>query len=384
MKRYLRFLVLLAGVVWWLAGCTPGPGGQPSPTSVAAPAPLPKATSTPVPTDPPYTGRPFRILFLHAGSLWLYEAGGSRQPLSAEPPGWTVSEYAASPDGKSAAYIALRDGGRDGVVRLLRLADGSTRDLVGRGDAYLETGLRWLDEGHLAYVRERRVVGESAAVFEADTLANHRVLDLAGGEDKAVPESVDLSQSPDGRYWATCVISYEIEGNCRYSLQERATGAQWPLVSHKVGGGLLGWSADSAYLYFLVQFGPPAIYPQVLLVNAATRTERLLSLADKIALAAAWAPSRDEIAFVECPTGASSGSQGCLLRFSSPAGLETAPAIRLAARISPNRLAWTPDGERLVLAGVGGAVWSLRRDGSDLRLLVEDAQQVSVLNSREN
>ncbi len=405
-----RFCYALFLVIAWLSGCMSqtAPASPPASPRISVPPPyvapatatlpptathtaVPPPTSTPPPTAtyPPYVDRPFTVVFLRDGNLWLSEiGGGGERQLTTEPADWPVNEYAISPRCDRIAYIVYKGPpAPDALVKQVLIPSGTVNVLTGENDPCIEYSLGWLDQDHITFaLSEFPASGhEKDPSFQiCQPSFHHLVVNLATGQRTFVPESLLLSQSPNGRYWLTCSRGYVYEGPCHYKLQDLRTGQQWPIAQSIGWGGFIGWSPDSQYMLFTAYIDPEDITCQLFVIDAATRQEHAITPPNKTVSSswspASWSPDGRTIAFEQCDVDGLTRSN-CALWLVNRDGTQARP---IPTHLSGNVLGWTPDGSRLVIFNDNhesrpSVVWSVRLDGTDLRPVVWYASLPQVL-----
>lgn len=367
---------------------SPMPVSPPPPSSTPTPSPVP----SPTPIYPAYAGAPFTIIFLRAGNLWLAEVGGgSERQLTAESTDWPVTDFAISPEGDRVAYVIYRGPpSLDAVVKQVQISSGRVSVLAGENDQCSEYGVKWLDATHIAFRFQEYAVQEhsDSSCFPEDVQREHVVLDLTTGERTSVPESLHLSQSPNGRYWLTCSCNYTYECSCQYVLHDLVTGQDTPVAENLDWANFLGWSPDAQSMLFTTGSGLAMDHPvlQLAIIDVATRETRVITPDDRVVTSAAWSPTGRVLAFTQCQSDDDSSfpSMTCILWLADQQGANLQP---IPVGIPPTYvsaamcLTWTPDGSRLVFALPGPApnthaIWTVRLDGTDLRPIVIDADHV--------
>ncbi len=353
---------------------TPPPTATPRPTETPPPTPTPKLY--PTPEWSPYEDEPFTIVFQRCGELWLSEVGGQgERPLTnegmgtSETPCLGVSSFDVSPSGRFIAY-AVNDQCTS-FVKVVNVLDGSTRLFSPVSESYgvIDYGLSgpqaWWDETHVAYY----VGGKDTT----SRLVELVIVDLETEQRTTEPVSAIQWPSPDGRY----VLS-------GLQLHDRETGEQWEVIGEDRRAIFLGWSPAGRLMLFSV------IYEEeesevgkeiewLLVVDAETQEQRLISSEDKVAhgLSAAWSPDGQTIAYMQCdPPRTGCGNPELWL--TSPDGTNR-HRIPMEESIHCTQLSWTPDGSRLVFETTREpSIWSVRLDGTDLRPIA-DGQNPRVL-----
>jgi WD40-like Beta Propeller Repeat len=363
----------------------------PTPTSTVTPVPsltpTPSPSPTPTATYPPYADTPFTLLFIRDGNLWLSEIGGSgKRQLTHEPADWPVTEYAISPSCDRIAYIPYKGPPEaNALIKQVALSSGVVSVLTGEEDAYIEYGVGWIDDQHLTFVLSEFLVAGRPPTGNVSEPFHHLIMDLNSGQRTLIPESLNFSPSPDGRYWLTCSMYYVYEGDCKYQLEDRETSERWPVAQSKGWGSLIGWSPDSRQMLFSAYHDPGDYTVQLMLVDTATRRERLVTPTNKTAMSAAWSPDGRIIAYTECGLGEDGFSR-------KDCSLQLLDLINDQTRTIPIEfpfdsahdlisLAWTTDGSRLILSSNDEAsgIWSIQLDGTDLRPVVSQGSAPKAL-----
>jgi len=376
-----------------LATPTVMPTETPLPTPTSSVTPLPSLTPTPFPspmptaTYPPYADAPFALLFIRDGNLWLSEIGGSgERQLTHEPADWPVTEYAIAPSCDRVAYVPYKGPPEaNALIKQVILPSGDVGVLTGEEDAYIEYGVGWVDDDHLTFVLSEFLVEGRPPTGDVSEPFHHLIMDLNSGQRTLIPESLNFSPSPDGRYWLTCSMYYVYEGDCKYQLQDRVTGQKWPVAQTKGWGSLIGWSPDSRQMLFSAYQQPGDNTTQLMLVDTAARDERLITPDDRTVISAAWSPDSHVIAYTECSLGEDGFTRrNCSLHLFDHTNDQTRIIpikFPLDTTLDPMFLEWTEDGSRLVLSSQNEAVgiWSVRADGTDWRPVVSRGSAPQVL-----
>jgi len=359
---------------------TPLPTQTLQPTRTVAPTLTPSAIPSPQPSrtaaPPPYNGEPFSTVFLRDGNLWLAETGGDGEgQLTTEPAEWPIHWFDVSPDCERIAYIPYQGPPTlDALVKQVHIPTGSSSVLTGEGDPYSEYDVKWLDDTHIAFrLQEQLVAGHDKTAWEDLEPFHHIILNLTTGERTFVPESLDLSQSPDGRYWLTCSREYVYEGACQYRLHDLLTNEQWSIAEGVGWGEFLAWSPDSQLLLFNAYEDPSDSTVQLVVVDVVTREERTVTQDDRMVAAASWSPDGQTIAFAQCSI------EACTLQLVNRDG-SGSRMIPTETAIAAASIAWTPSGARLVFTRQDEpGIWSIKIDGTDLRVVVSEGVQPQVL-----
>ncbi len=397
------FACILATLVIFLTGCTSQPAPvspietssvslipTPTPLKVVRPSPIPLPSPTPsplpspTPTSPPYSDTPFTVVFLRSGNLWASEIGGiGERQFTTEPIDWPVYWFDVSPQCDKIAYIVYQGPPTiDAFIKQVNISTGAVSVLAGQNDPYSECEVKWLDDNHIAFqLQEGSVSGfeKSPTIWAGLEPFHHIVVDLTNGERTFVPESLVLTQSPNGRYWLTCTkVNPYGEGGCRYKLQDRTTGKQWPIFQDLDWVGFVTWSPDSQFMLFIETPGfSTETYTRLRVMNAATREEETIVRTDKFVSTVSLSADGRTIAFSQCDSQSAGSRSSCVLSLVSSDGTN-AQEIPIDLNDAVLNLSWTPDDSRLVFSQEGSKptmsnVWSVRTDGTDLRPIILNA-----------
>lgn len=285
------------------------------------------------------------------------------------------------------------DPSRDALIKLVQISTGQVSVLTGENDQCSEHSVKWLDATHLAFKVSEYAVEEHSdrSCFpEGGPLWTYVIFDLTTGERMSSPPALDLSQSPNGRYWVTCSscsAGYVYECACQYVLRDLVTGQVTDVTETLEWPSFLGWSPDSQLMLFSTGSGketPPVV--QLVIIDVTTHETRVITPDDRAVSSAVWAPTGQSLAFIQCQPADDSPSspQACTLWTGDQYGANLQP---IPAEIAPSSggparcLTWTPDGAHLVFAQSGLAlnthtIWTVRRDGTDLRPIVVDAYHI--------
>lgn len=363
------------------------PTDTPTLTSTPTRTPIPTTTPTSTPTPGPYTDAPFSLVFVRNDDLWITEVGSAvERQLTDEPLGWEILDFAVSPDGKRAAYILREPATLDAMIKVVDLKSGSIEVVIGEGDVVSEGGLRWLDAEHLAYVRGEFCVQGREGCYEAVFAGedhpefDHLIISLSDGTITHVPHSHALYWSPDGRFELTCYRGgYVYEGPCPYILRDRSTGETWQVTTDEEWAGFMNWWPDDrTMLFYVCKNGPEQC--DIVLIDVATLERRPLRAAE------AW---RSPSEVIYSPDGHTIAYQWCewIDDQTVQCGFDVIEADGTSRRqINPpddlyrraQMLSWSPDGTRIIFCELiqpgytDRNIWSVRVDGTDLRLLVSN------------
>jgi len=361
---------------------------RPTDTSITKPtlthAPTPTVTIAPTVTISAYTGSPFSIVF-NDGNLWLKEIGSElERQLTHEPEGWFINQFAINHTGDQIAYLALKRDVDivDGMIKLVDLQTGEVRPLLGMGDGLIENRLKWLDQTHLAfsyegfgaYPMETPLPPPAPEVYHPFF---YSVFDLTTGETKPMPQAVDISQSPDGRYLLTCTSSYHYEPDCEFRLHDLTTN-QIELVAEDTNfGWFRGWSSDSQWMLFENALYGEVTNQKYMIVNAHSLNSTWALGTGQACDSTAWAFQSAVFACTVCE-----GEKGCQVRFYGPDGFQARPPISLPGQYY--LVSWTPDDTRLLLYSEAHTLWVINADGTGLQQVFRNVVDWAVLPTGNN
>jgi hypothetical protein len=348
-------------------------------TASATLAPTSTLTFTPTGTLAPYTGKPFTIIF-NNGNLWLAEIGGTlERQLTHEPEGWSIQHFDINRRGDKIAYVTLkRDPDiADGMIKQVDVRTGEVYPLIGMDDALIEQHLKWLDDTHLAFTYQH------FSDYHIDTPTTpippssynpgyYSVFDLTSGKINNISQAVSISQSPDGRYFVTCISSYSYEPDCRFRLQDTATNQTQAVAEDTNFGQFQGWSADSQWMLFEnATYGAQTDH-KYLIVDPVSRLGTWVQMPGRACNATAWALQSAVVACSACEN-----EQACQIHFWGPDGKQAKPSISLPKPFQI--LSWTPDDTRLLLFPEDHTLWIINTDGTGLQQIFGNVIHWSVL-----
>jgi len=371
------------------------------------------------------------MVFLRDGDLWLSEIGGEgERRLTDEPAGWSITEYAVSPVCDRIAYIPRRQDARDAVIKQVNLGDGKVSVLVGPDDRASEYGMRWLDQDHLLFRRSFFAIIVDLRVHEFANVdgynlwqsddgryqvvcfacaqgypyecgCSYRLRDQETGGEWHIAKDVEwgifLGWSSDNE-WALFTSSahrslhetrliavHTVTRSARAITPEDKT-VLWPQ-----------WSPDRRHIAFTmcerVVDERREIWVDEWMQNCdlwsidpdGSNARLVLDGRDEVhILFASWSPDGQTLAFHQCDAAEREYPilRHCVLGLVKQDGSE--PMVILDNVPLAREVQWHPDGSRLVFATPTDDpntldVWSVRRDGTDLRPIVTDAQDAQLL-----
>lgn len=347
-------------------------------------APTPTITMAPTITMSAYTGSPFSILF-NNGNLWLKEIGGEpERQLTHETEGWFINQFAINHAGDRIAYIALKRDVHivDGMIKLVDLQTGEVRPLFGMGDGLIENRLKWLDQTHLAFSYEEFGAYPMETPIPPPAPEGYHpyyysVFDLTTGKTKPVPQAVDISQSPDGRYLLTCTSSYFYEPDCEFRLHDLTTNRIVPVAEDTNFGWFRGWSSDSQWMLFENALYGEGADQKYMIVNAYSLNSTWALGTGQGCDSTAWAFQSAVFACTVCEV-----EKGCQIRFYGPDGFQARPPISIPGQFF--LVSWTPDDTRLLLYPEAHTLWLINADGTGLQQVFGNVINWAVLPNGSN
>lgn len=263
------------------------------------------------------------------------------------------------------------------MIKLVDLRTGEVRPLFRMGDGLIENRVKWLDQTHLAfsyedfgaYPMETPLPPPAPEVYHPYF---YSVFDLTTGETKPVPQAVDISQSPDGRYLLTCTSSYHYEPDCEFRLHDLTTNHIEPVAEDTNFGWFRGWSSDSKWMLF-----ENALYGEVtdqkyLIVNALSLNSTWALGTGQPCNSTAWAFQSAVFACAVCE-----GEKGCQVRFYGSDGFQARSPITLPGQYY--LVSWTPDDTRLLLYPEDHTLWLINLNGTDLQQVFGNVIDWAVL-----
>jgi WD40 repeat protein len=293
--------------------------------------------------------------YVSAGELWLWQDDAAR-PLGAG----NVREVYWAPDGHRLAWWAGAPAGgtaQGGVLGVYDLTAGTRREFS-LGDA--PSALRWMPDGQVAYA----LPGQVPALLDPRT-----------GQQEPLPVASLGVWSPDGKR-----IAYVRDGSLY--VYDPATGQEQALAVAPVGVGTAGlsvlpdvaWSPRGDWIACDLASGDRAWMG--LVASVSSRPVSALDLLETFEgqpagrLQFAWSPDGARLAVLTSDPHL--GQQPVVLYLASmflcegnaaPVGRpEWQKVLELEPVTQTVRLAWSPDGKRVILAA-GSGVWEVTTVG---------------------
>lgn len=257
-----------------------------------------------------------------------------------------------SPDGSEIAYARYKDsewcglGGHNWDVFVTRIDGSHTRRLT--RDKGPDSSPIWSPDGERILFSSHNCDDGNLCIMNADG-SGVRALpwDYVGSNPWA-------SWSPDGRRLA--LFGQPPDISPKYMLfVAMADGSNLTRIMQTEAVATPSWSPDGDYLVFVSDADRS--------VHVASADGEIVRKIDDLgASQALWSPNRSEILVYS----------GRNTRIMSPEGLllSSWPARGLV-------VAWSPDGLKIAFSDEEGTVWTVNRDGTDLRVLVDSGELVS-------
>ncbi len=295
-----------------------------------------------------------------------------------------------SPDGSEIAYARYKESGWCGIgghnwdVFVTRIDGSHTRRLT--RDKGPDSSPIWSPDG-------KRILFSSNCTPGTDDSALC-IMNADGSGVRALPwdyvgHNPWASWSPDGRRLALFAQPPDISPE--YMLYvAMADGSGLTRIMQTEGIATPSWSPDGNHLVFISGCG---LYSGVgceerkrdrgtlSVYVASVDGENVRKIDDIAASQALWSPNGSEILVLDGRSGSRS-----IARIMSPKGLllsswpVISKEVRWATGIRPSGglvVAWSPDGSKIVFSDGEGTVWTVNRDGTDFRFLVDSGQLVS-------
>ena len=397
MKRRLAILLLFIAI----SGCglsstqefatlTPHPPA-PSLSLTITPRVLPTLTSSPelslTATFPPYTGKPFPVVFTRKGNLWIANIGESitERQLTFGPQEMRIIDFDVSPDGTRIAYIPYQLEPLNALIKLIDITTGNTSVILGENDPFSETRVVWLDNKTIAYKNQDQMV-PTFTTERVEIITTYIVYDLATKKQLGITDFLYIRPSPNQRFWLGC--SGGVAGCGWYTLQDLVNGKQYKLEGDTKLGGFMGWSPDSRSMLFNTVSSPDVCRSQLITVDAETLEHKTITAEDENVWNASFSPTgnllfyeRKERTDLEpCKSGEVD------YRVLDLDNQQTYD-IPTDFQIDFWYFSWTPDGKRLLFFpngrsnGYENELWSMDLNGAHLQPILANVEDFKVLES---
>jgi len=361
----------------------------PTPFITFTPSPIPAATLSPeprrTPTFPPYTGEPFSIVFTRNRNIWIAEIGQEtvERQLTFEPEPMRVISFDVSPDQTRIAYIPYQLEPLNSLVKLVEIATGETRVILGKDDPFSETRVIWLDNTKIAY-KNQDSLASSFVKQRVNNITTFIVYDVDREAQVQVTRYHYLLPSPNQQIWLGCY--YGAEGCGHYFIQYAGSSTRYNLERGMELGWFLGWSPDSQYLLFNTVTSPDVCRSQLILIHVKTLEAKLITPNDQNVWDASLSPSGN-LLFYKQSEIADLGlcKSGKLDYWLMDLKNQAVQEILVEFKKDVWEFNWTPDGKRLVFFhdGYNGRehqLWSMNVDGSDLKPILADVEDFIILS----
>jgi Tol biopolymer transport system component len=296
-----------------------------------------------------------------------------------------VISFDVSPDETHIAYIPYQLEPLNSLVKMVEIASGETRVVLGENDPFSETSVVWIDDARMAYKSQDHLV-PTFTTGQVDNPTTYIVYDLSTGKRIETTPFDLIVPSPDGRFWLTCIG--HVEGCHTFSLRDVESGQEYPIGKSLKWVTFARWSPDSKHMVFHTIDSPDDCTGQIVLINAETLEERLVAPDDKDAWDAEVSPSGEFLVYRQSDI-IDDGicKQGALYYWLM--NMNTFEVEKIPAEFEKNvwNVNWSPDGRRLIFfygsyAGREHDLWSMNLDGTDLRPMLPDVEEFKILPSR--
>jgi Tol biopolymer transport system component len=326
-----------------------------------------------------HTGHP-RIIYLSPasgiGNLYISEADSDQPPKAITTELFGVYDYAVSPDGRQIVYASGGDKVGQNNLWVVN-PDGTGRQLLLPCTNLMCQSPAWSADG-------TRIAFEQRTLVSGGYPGPGRIWILDLTTQTVTPLLQDNQQLGTLPRWAPQgdKLAYYNPVKNLVTVLDTTNGQRMELTSDLGDSGV--WSPDAQQL----------IYPQIFTIGTESDAHLLrVDLASTIitpvlpltssnnATTVAWSPTGEWLAFGLQDSGVQQkGSpSGPQIWVSHPDGAD-AHAITSEPGFSYDRFAWSPDGEWLLATrhdlqtpNAKPEVWLMRKDGSERRLLVQDA-----------
>jgi hypothetical protein len=373
------------------ATSTPHPSSPlSSPTNTLLPIPTITFSPEPslTPTFPPYTDKPFSLVFTRNGNLWIANIGErvTERQLTFEPQEMRIVSFDVSPEETRVAYIPYQLEPLNSLVKLADIATGDTRVVLGENDPFSETRVVWLDNATIAYKNQDHLV-PTFTTERVDNVITYIIYDLSTERRIATTDFNSLSPSPDKSLWLGCSGNPYVMGCSRYTLQDLVNSKQYKFEGEIELGGFIGWSSDSQSMLFNTVTSPDICMSQLIMVDVKTLEQKAITSEDENVWNASFSPTGNLLFYEQAEIAdlglCKSGKADYWIL-----DLDNQQTYEIPADFQKDvwDFDWTPDGKRLLFfhdsySGYENELWSMNLDGSDLKPLLSNVEDFEVLQS---
>lgn len=387
-NNLLTFLLFIA-----ISGCsfsraqdfatsTPHPP-PPSPSLTITPLTISTITSSHEPsltsTFPPYTGKPFSIVFTRNKNLWIANIGEkvTEKQLTFEPHEMRIIDFDVSPDGTRIIYIPYQLDPLNSLIKLVDISTGDTSVILGENDPFSEVKVVWIDNTTIAYKNQRTYTKDNEII-------TFIVYDLSMNKQLGITDFITMHPSPNLRFWLGC-SRWGAEGECgEYTLQNIVDSEQYKLEGEMELGGFIGWSPDSRSMLFNTVTWPPVCTSQLIMVDAETLEQRSITTEDENVWEASFSPTGNFLFYEQLEMGlCQSGEVDYRVL-----NLDNQQTYEIPVDFQKDvwGFDWTPDGKHLLFfhdshSSYENELWSMSLTGSDLQPILANVEEFKVLDS---
>lgn len=386
-----KFLVLLLLFITTL-GCTFSDAQDIAPVTTSySPEPIPISTLTPhitltiIPETliPSYKGKPFSIVFIRNGNLWIANIGEkiTERQLTFEIQGMEVTNFDVSPDETRIAYIPYRLEPLNSLIKLVDISTGDTSVILGENDPFSEIRVVWLDNSTIAYKNQDHAV-PTFTTENVEVITKYIVYDLVAKKQLGITDFFSMFPSPNLHFQIGCLGG--IDGCSQYMLKDLISNKQYKLEGKL--GGFIGWSPDSQFMLFNTIINPDHICKSsLIMVNAQTLEQKVITAENKNVSTASFSSIGNFLFYkqeerIDAGFCSSKGVDYLVLN------LETQEIYEIPINFQKNGwdVTWTPDNTHLVFLDHSDIrfefdLWSTNLNGTDLQLIIPNVKQFEIL-----
>ena len=199
-----------------------------------------------------------------------------------------IVSFDLSPDETKVIYIPYQLEPLNSLVKMVDIATGETRVILGENDPFSEINVVWLDESRIAYINQEHLAS-SFVTEKVDNITTYIIFDLQTEQQLEITDFIFLRQSPDRHLWLGCSGKpYVLCQN--YTLIDLTNGRERNLKGNTKVGGFLGWSRDSCFMLFNTVTSPDVCISNLILVSTQTLEQTMISPKDESVWEASFSP----------------------------------------------------------------------------------------------
>jgi Tol biopolymer transport system component len=394
----MKYRLFIVPLLIMLSACSASPAADtrfatadPTATSwlTFTPSPIPTITASPAatltPAFPPYTGRPFSMVFLRGRNLWIAQIGEeiTERQLTFEPEAMRIISFDVSPDETRIIYIPYQVEPLNSLVKVVDIATGDSKVVLGEDDPFSETNVVWLDDNRIAYINQQQMA-TSFITESVKNITTYIIYDLQAQQQLEVTDFIFLQPSPDRRFWLGCSGNPYVP--CQhYTLIDNVNGRERKLNGSIKVAGFLGWSSDNRFMLFNTVTSPDICISSLILVSTETLQQTIISPEGESVWDASFSPTGNRLLYEQ----AQIADQGLCTGGRTDywvMNLEHRQTYRIPIEFEKDvwDFTWSPDGQRLIFfhdaySGWEHQLWSMKPDGSDLKPLLPQVEKFKIL-----